>query len=383
MASLNSKQGLAVDKADSTTALPTAYGSIPPPHLVSLDFSASHDTKGSSKSFPKHETRHVAKHKNVARCARFNPNGRYIGSASVDTLIKLFEQSRVHVVSKLKQMMLPEGRDGPVRPLLRFVLVELVELQDREVGDGTTSVVIIAAKLLKRANDLVRNKIHPTSVISGYRLAMRESCKYIEDKLGVKVNKLRKETLVNCAKTSMSSKKKLRCFSSKFREKYLAQVCGWDGHFHLWAIPGHALAFGESRTLAIANMVLGLKEIQIRDEIRTNVDYTIDLLHAPDYRDNKIHTGWLDGRIAMRVRAKRPPWYLLVVGGALYKAAAGSAANSDKTYEYRVKYKTLSTTNLMPVVQYPKKAIADQYSEPLFKSSFKKLACIVLPQGKG
>ncbi|GJX02736.1 T-complex protein 1 subunit alpha [Tanacetum coccineum] len=88
----------------------------------------------------------------------------------------------------------------------KTVLVELAELQDREVGDGTTSVVIIAAELLKRANDLVRNKIHPTSVISGYRLAMRESCKYIEDKLGVKVDKLGKETLVNCAKTSMSSK---------------------------------------------------------------------------------------------------------------------------------------------------------------------------------
>ncbi|XP_071710268.1 acetyl-CoA carboxylase 1-like isoform X2 [Rutidosis leptorrhynchoides] len=89
---------------------------------------------------------------------------------------------------------------------------------------------------------------------------------------------------------------------------------------------GHVFAFGESRTLAIANMVLGLKEIQIRGEIRTNVDYTIDLLHAPDYRENKIHTGWLDSRIAMRVRAERPPWYLSVVGGALYKAAARSAA---------------------------------------------------------
>ncbi|KAI7984320.1 Acetyl-CoA carboxylase 1 [Camellia lanceoleosa] len=39
---------------------------------------------------------------------------------------------------------------------------------------------------------------------------------------------------------------------------------------------------------------------------------------ASDYKDNKIHTGWLDNRIAMRVRAKRPPWYLSVVGGALY-----------------------------------------------------------------
>ncbi|KAJ0112070.1 hypothetical protein Patl1_00170 [Pistacia atlantica] len=80
------------------------------------------------------------------------------------------------------------------------------ELQDREVGDGTTSVVIVAAELLKRANDLVRNKIHPTSIISGYRLAMREACKYVEEKLAVKVEKLGKDSLVNCAKTSMSSK---------------------------------------------------------------------------------------------------------------------------------------------------------------------------------
>ena len=54
------------------------------------------------------------------------------------------------------------------------ILVELAELQDQEVGDGTTSVVIVAAEFLKRANDLVRSKIHPTSIIGGFRLAMRE-----------------------------------------------------------------------------------------------------------------------------------------------------------------------------------------------------------------
>ena len=43
---------------------------------------------------------------------------------------------------------------------------------------------------------------------------------------------------------------------------------------------GHVFAFGENRGLAIANMVLGLKELQIRGEIRTNVDYTVDLLHV-------------------------------------------------------------------------------------------------------
>lgn len=89
---------------------------------------------------------------------------------------------------------------------------------------------------------------------------------------------------------------------------------------------GHVFAFGESRSLAIANMVLGLKEIQIRGEIRTNVDYTVDLLNATEYRENKIHTGWLDSRIAMRVRAERPPWYLSVVGGALYEASSRSSS---------------------------------------------------------
>lgn len=41
------------------------------------------------------------------------------------------------------------------------VLVELAQLQDKEVGDGTTSVVILAAELLKKANELIKNKIHP------------------------------------------------------------------------------------------------------------------------------------------------------------------------------------------------------------------------------
>ena len=62
------------------------------------------------------------------------------------------------------------------------VLVELAALQDEEVGDGTTSVVIIAAELLKRANGLIKNKIHPTTVMSGYRLALKEMILFIKEK---------------------------------------------------------------------------------------------------------------------------------------------------------------------------------------------------------
>merc|ERR1711963_939003 len=86
------------------------------------------------------------------------------------------------------------------------VLVELAQLQDEEVGDGTTSVVIIAAELLKNADDLVKQKIHPTSIISGYRLACREACKYIQENLSLDTSGLDRDALINCAKTSMSSK---------------------------------------------------------------------------------------------------------------------------------------------------------------------------------
>lgn len=86
------------------------------------------------------------------------------------------------------------------------ILVDLAQQQDREVGDGTTSVVLIAAELLRRANELMKNRIHPTTIINGYRLALREAVKYMNENIATKVDYLGKDSLVSIAKTSMSSK---------------------------------------------------------------------------------------------------------------------------------------------------------------------------------
>ena len=86
------------------------------------------------------------------------------------------------------------------------VLVDLAQLQDQEVGDGTTSVVIIASELLRRGNELVKHGIHPTTIISGYRAALKAAVSYIKKQMVIKVVELDDTHLINAAKTSMSSK---------------------------------------------------------------------------------------------------------------------------------------------------------------------------------
>ena len=64
---------------------------------------------------------------------------------------------------------------------------------------------------------------------------------------------------------------------------------------------GHLFAKGDNREGAIRAMVVALKEVKIRGEIRTTVDYCVEMIQSPDFVGNNIHTGWLDARISSHV----------------------------------------------------------------------------------
>ncbi|KAF4309613.1 Chaperonin TCP-1 conserved site [Botryosphaeria dothidea] len=88
------------------------------------------------------------------------------------------------------------------------VLVNISKVQDDEVGDGTTSVAVLAAELLREAEHLINQKIHPQTIIEGYRIASRAALEALE-KLAVNnthdPQAFRKD-LIAIARTTLSSK---------------------------------------------------------------------------------------------------------------------------------------------------------------------------------
>ncbi|CAJ2648587.1 cleavage stimulation factor subunit 50 isoform X1 [Trifolium pratense] len=135
-------KGLAAEKDDvsrGTSSSPFqdlgASLPLPRPGATAIDFSSLPDLKGSSKGFPKHETRHLSEHKNVARCARFSPDGRFVATGSADTSIKLFE------VSKIKQMLLPDAKDGPVRSVVKTYYDHIQPVNDLDFHPQGTILV--------------------------------------------------------------------------------------------------------------------------------------------------------------------------------------------------------------------------------------------------
>ena len=97
------------------------------------------------------------------------------------------------------------------------MLVEVAKTQDEEAGDGTTTAVILAGELLKKAEDLIEQNIHPTVIASGFRQASdkaREILEKVSSKAGIKET----DTLKKVAVTAMASK------SASGHKEHLADV---------------------------------------------------------------------------------------------------------------------------------------------------------------
>ncbi len=85
------------------------------------------------------------------------------------------------------------------------MMVEVAKTQDDEVGDGTTTAVILAGELLRRAEELLNQNIHPTVIVGGYRKAVQKAIEIL-DNIGITVDLEDRETLKRVAMTSMASK---------------------------------------------------------------------------------------------------------------------------------------------------------------------------------
>jgi thermosome len=84
-------------------------------------------------------------------------------------------------------------------------MVEISKATDNEVGDGTTSAVVLASALLEKAEELIDKDVHPTVIVDGYKKAT-EKAREILDSIAIKVDPKDREWLSKIAYTSMATK---------------------------------------------------------------------------------------------------------------------------------------------------------------------------------
>jgi len=90
------------------------------------------------------------------------------------------------------------------------MMVDIAKTQDTEIGDGTTTAVVVAGELLAEAEKLLDNGIHPSSIINGYRLATTKAIEYYND-ISYKVDYKDEKKLYNIAITAMTGKAAESC----------------------------------------------------------------------------------------------------------------------------------------------------------------------------
>ena len=97
------------------------------------------------------------------------------------------------------------------------MIIEVAETQEDEAGDGTTTAVAISGELLKNAEDLLEQEIHPTAIIRGFHLASEFAREEVGN-IAIEIDRDDTEELKHVAETSMTGK------GAEQHKEYLAQL---------------------------------------------------------------------------------------------------------------------------------------------------------------
>jgi T-complex protein 1 subunit gamma len=76
-------------------------------------------------------------------------------------------------------------------------MIEIARTQDEEVGDGTTSVIVLAGEMLAVAEPFLQQQMHPTVIIRAYREALEDMVKLLQTDASIALDKNNKEQLAN------------------------------------------------------------------------------------------------------------------------------------------------------------------------------------------
>ena len=100
------------------------------------------------------------------------------------------------------------------------------------------------------------------------------------------------------------------------------------GHVHEFADSqiGHVFAWGENREDARRSIVMALKELSIRGDIHTTVEYIIEMMQTEDFKENRISTAWLDARIRDDKERRRKNFGAATGSSAAAKSMTAQAA---------------------------------------------------------
>jgi chaperonin GroEL (HSP60 family) len=127
-----------------------------------------------------------------------------LGPKGMDKILQSISTQDILVTNDGATILKSIALDNPAAK----VLVNISKVQDDEVGDGTTSVCVLASELLKEAEKLVNQKVHPQIIIDGYRIASGVARQALEEAAQDHSSneKQFREDLLNIARTTLSSK---------------------------------------------------------------------------------------------------------------------------------------------------------------------------------